>query len=144
VEADGADFVVSVGADGERPGRRRLGLLSCTSASVDPNGGINILWPLFGIANQLLAGIALCVATGILVKSGKLRYAWVTGLPLTWLAIVTTVATWQKSCRPTCGRLPGRAEQMANKLASGALSPEQGRGRAAADLQSDGSMRRSR
>jgi len=93
---------------------------------VDPNGGINILWPLFGIANQLLAGIALCVATGILVKSGKLRYAWVTGLPLTWLAIVTTVATWQKVVSPDVrvGFLAA-AEQMANKLASGALSPEQ-------------------
>jgi len=92
---------------------------------VDPNGGINILWPLFGIANQLLAGIALCVATGILVKSGKLRYAWVTGLPLTWLAIVTTVATWQKVVSPDVrvGFLAA-AEQMANKLASGALSPE--------------------
>jgi carbon starvation protein len=93
---------------------------------VDPNGGINILWPLFGIANQLLAGIALCVATGILVKSGKLRYAWVTGLPLTWLAIVTTVATWEKvvSSDVRVGFLAA-AEQLANKLASGALSPEQ-------------------
>jgi len=55
-----------------------------------------------------------------------LRYAWVTGLPLTWLAIVTTVATWQKVVSPDVrvGFLAA-AEQMANKLASGALSPEQ-------------------
>ena len=63
---------------------------------IDPNGGVNILWPLFGIANQMLAAIALCVATGILVKSGKLKYAWVTGLPLTWLVSITTTAAWQK------------------------------------------------
>ena len=90
---------------------------------VDPNGGINILWPLFGIANQLLAGIALCVATGILVKQGKLRYAWVTGVPLAWLAIVTTTATWQKVVSPDVrvGFLAA-ADQLAGKLASGALS----------------------
>jgi carbon starvation protein len=93
---------------------------------VDPNGGINILWPLFGIANQLLAGIALCAATGMLVKQGKLRYAWVTGLPLTWLAIITTTATWEKIVSPDVrvGFLAA-AEQLANKLASGALPPEQ-------------------
>ena len=93
---------------------------------VDPNGGINILWPLFGIANQLLAGIALCVATGILVKQGKLRYAWVTAVPLAWLAIVTTTAAWQKIVSPDVriGFLAA-AEQLAGKLASGALSPEQ-------------------
>ena len=44
---------------------------------IDPNGGVNILWPLFGMANQMLAAIALCVATGILVKSDKLKYVWV-------------------------------------------------------------------
>ncbi|WP_459991444.1 carbon starvation CstA family protein [Methylosoma difficile] len=63
---------------------------------IDPNGGVNILWPLFGIANQMLAAIALSVATGILVKSGKLKYAWVTGLPLTWLIIITGTASYEK------------------------------------------------
>jgi carbon starvation protein len=93
---------------------------------VDPNGGINILWPLFGIANQLLAGIALCAATGMLIKQGKLRYAWVTAVPLAWLAIITTTATWQKIVSPDVrvGFLAA-AEQLADKLASGALPPEQ-------------------
>ncbi len=93
---------------------------------VDPNGGINILWPLFGIANQLLAGIALCVATGIIIKQGKLRYAWVTAVPLAWIALITTVATWEKvvSTDPRVGFLAA-AEQLATKLAAGALSPEQ-------------------
>ena len=57
---------------------------------IDPNGGVNLLWPLFGIANQMLAAIALSVATGILIKSGKVKFAWITALPLTWLMIVTT------------------------------------------------------
>ena len=93
---------------------------------VDPNGGINILWPLFGISNQLLAGIALSICTGILVKQGKLRYAWVTGAPLAWLAIVTTAATWEKvvSSDVRVGFLSA-ANQMADKLAAGSLPAAQ-------------------
>ncbi|WP_053206260.1 carbon starvation CstA family protein [Jiangella muralis] len=62
----------------------------------DPLGGINQLFPLFGIANQLLAAIALTVATTILIKSGRLKWAWVTGIPLLWDAAVTLTASWQK------------------------------------------------
>ncbi len=92
---------------------------------IDPNGGVNILWPLFGIANQMLAAIALCVATGILVKSGKLKYAWVTGLPLLWLVIVTTTAAYQKvfSTDIRVGFLAA-ADDMSAKLYSGVLPPE--------------------
>jgi carbon starvation protein len=92
---------------------------------IDPNGGVHILWPLFGIANQMLAAIALSVATGILIKSGKLKYSWVTGGPLAWLAIVTTVAAWQKvfSPDPNLGFFSGAAD-MAHKLAIGALGPD--------------------
>jgi carbon starvation protein len=92
---------------------------------IDPNGGVNILWPLFGIANQMLAAIALCVATGILVKSGKLRFAWITGVPLAWLALITTTAALEKilSSDVRIGFIAA-ANDLSARLAAGTLSPE--------------------
>ncbi|NCU94799.1 MAG: carbon starvation protein A, partial [Betaproteobacteria bacterium] len=89
---------------------------------IDPNGGVNILWPLFGISNQMLACIALTVATGILVRGGRGRLALVTGLPLTWLATVTTWAAAEKlfSDDPRVGFLAAAAD-LAAKLAAGTL-----------------------
>jgi carbon starvation protein len=63
---------------------------------VDPLGGINTLWPLFGIANQMLACIALTLCTVVLFKMKREKYAWVTAIPATWLAICTLTAGWHK------------------------------------------------
>jgi carbon starvation protein len=92
---------------------------------IDPNGGVNILWPLFGIANQMLAAIALAIASGILIKGGKARYSFVTLIPLAWLAIVTTTAAWQKifSHDVRIGFFAA-ANDMAAKLMTGALPPD--------------------
>jgi carbon starvation protein len=92
---------------------------------IDPNGGVNILWPLFGIANQMLAAIALCVATGILVKSNKLRYAGISAVPLFWLVTVTSTAAWQKIASDDI-RIGffAAANDLSVKLNSGLLPPE--------------------
>jgi carbon starvation protein len=85
---------------------------------LDPLGGIYTLWPLFGIANQVLAAIALCVATAVIVKMGKARFAWITLAPLLWLVVVTETAGWQKlfSPAPAIGFL-AKADQLGATLA---------------------------
>jgi carbon starvation protein len=86
---------------------------------LDPLGGINSLWPLFGIANQLLAAIALSVATTIILKMHGARHMWITCAPLAWLVVVTFSAGWQKifSPLPRVGFL-AQADQLAASAAA--------------------------
>jgi carbon starvation protein len=89
---------------------------------LDPLGGVDLLWPIFGIANQLLAAVALVVATTILLKMGRVKWIWVTLVPTAWLVAATMTASFQKvfSSNPAIGLL-SNAAGLSAKMAAGLI-----------------------